>query len=158
MDEIEKLKQEFNEFHQIRMQYAHLIAKRNCGIGWPFGWNGIVRQIFELCEANKYQIAVAQVKEKFGGLRFYYDVIGQRNEELDRKIASIENQSDKTCDICGAGGIKGGKGWIVTRCEDHIEDRRPDFYSAGLGEMYNTTDQEFSLRLQQVGVAHVERE
>lgn len=64
------------------------------------------------------QVVAVQVKEKFGGLRFYYD----GGDELIRGAVSMaEAMSYRTCDVCGAPGTPNHDGWISTRCEAHRE-------------------------------------
>jgi hypothetical protein len=62
------------------------------------------------------QVTVAQIKEKFGGLRFYYD---GGNEHISGMVRMAEIWADKSCETCGAPGTSGGKGWIKTLCPTH---------------------------------------
>jgi len=61
-----------------------------------------------------HQSIAAQVKEKFGGLRFYVD---NADDYTSGVIAMAESMSYKTCETCGAPGKQSGKGWIKTACE-----------------------------------------
>jgi hypothetical protein len=61
------------------------------------GWNG----------------RLAQVKEKFGGLRFYADDVPEAGEDLIRKA---EGDSYHICEECGEPGKLRAKGWWKTRC------------------------------------------
>jgi hypothetical protein len=63
-----------------------------------------------------------QVKEKFGGLRFY---VGSATEAVHARIAQAEGESYRTCDECGKPGRLRGGGWLRTRCDEHSEGR-PD--------------------------------
>ena len=56
-----------------------------------------------------------QVKEKFGGLRFY--MTGGTDEIFDL-IEKAEALSYKTCESCGAPGTQSNSKWITTLCED----------------------------------------
>jgi hypothetical protein len=62
------------------------------------------------------QTVVAQVKEKFGGLRFYYD---GGDEAVAGMVRMAEAWADKSCETCGAPGTSGGRGWIKTLCPTH---------------------------------------
>ena len=62
------------------------------------------------------QVVVEQIKEKFGGLRFYY--YGGDNT-IDGMVRMAESWSYKTCEICGNSGKIRGGGWLRTLCEDH---------------------------------------
>lgn len=57
-----------------------------------------------------------QVKEKFGGLRFYMNM---ETEEMSRVIQEAEVQSAVTCEVCGRPGRLRGRGWVKTLCEGH---------------------------------------
>lgn len=57
---------------------------------------------------------VLQVKEKFGGLRFYLSV---ENEQISNLIKDAEDESFRTCELCGKPGEPRGGGWITTLCE-----------------------------------------
>lgn len=62
------------------------------------------------------QVVAIQVKEKFGGLRFYYS--GGDNY-IDGVVAMAESLSYRTCEVCGAPGTSTEGGWIRTLCEEH---------------------------------------
>ena len=79
------------------------------------GWEGIVRPLIDRAVAEG--IEILQVKEKFGGLRFY---VGSAPQEFYDAADAAEVQSLKTCEFCGQPGTpKGrvGRGWIKTLCE-----------------------------------------
>lgn len=63
------------------------------------------------------QVVATQVKEKFGGLRFY---INGGDDEIDAAITFAEMLSERTCEVCGAPGKQRGGGWISTRCDEHV--------------------------------------
>lgn len=63
------------------------------------------------------QVVATQVKEKFGGLRFYYS---GGDDEIDAYVTFAEVLSERTCDVCGAPGKQSGGGWIATRCDAHV--------------------------------------
>ena len=56
-----------------------------------------------------------QVKEKFGGLRFYMTC---GTDEIYDLISKAEALSCKTCEVCGKPGEKRHSGWIHTHCDD----------------------------------------
>ena len=66
--------------------------------------------------ANERPFKVAQVKEKFGGLRFYID---GGTKEINALVAEAENKSYDVCEECGAPGKQRGGGWIKTLCDQH---------------------------------------
>jgi len=60
------------------------------------------------------QVTISQVKEKFGGLRFY--VYGG-NDYIRGMINFAENLSYKICEDCGNKGKLSQKGWWRTLCD-----------------------------------------
>jgi hypothetical protein len=62
------------------------------------------------------QVVASQVKEKYGGLRFYYS---GGDEVIDAYVHFAEMLSERTCEVCGAPGKSRDGGWIVTRCDEH---------------------------------------
>jgi hypothetical protein len=66
-------------------------------------------------EASKVPVAV-QVKEKFGGLRFYVQAATDKHYNY---ISFAESMSYKTCEECGAPGKTYTDGWHTTLCDIH---------------------------------------
>lgn len=62
------------------------------------------------------QVVASQVKEKFGGLRFYYD---GGDDYISGLSAMAESMSYVTCESCGKPGESTNGGWIKTVCSDH---------------------------------------
>lgn len=57
-----------------------------------------------------------QVKEKFGGLRFYMSAY---HPDIEAAILEAEKESFVTCETCGAPGKLTGSAWFVTACKLH---------------------------------------
>ena len=125
----EKLPESFLEL--LTRQYADIIAPDNCGFGCGDGWYSIVAQCCEvLVEANKLlppdqpKMLIAQVKEKFGTLRFYVD---NATPEVRDKISELTNQTETMCEVCGKAG-KPNQGlskysWTKTLCKSCAKKR-----------------------------------
>ena len=85
------------------------------------GWEPLIRECAAKLEAinntienPENYIAAVQVKEKFGGLRFYLNF---HTTETDEAIRVAEEKADVTCETCGQPGTaEGSKGWICTLC------------------------------------------
>ena len=60
------------------------------------------------------QVTISQVKEKFGGLRFY--TYGG-NDYVRGMIDFAESMSYKICEDCGNPGVLSTEGWWRTLCE-----------------------------------------
>lgn len=92
------------------------------------GWVPLILDLIEDLKEIYPEFKVAQVKEKFGGLRFYpenykKDYVGQSIHEsrFYKRIAEAEQLSLKTCEVCGEPGVPGNAngGWILTLCDKH---------------------------------------
>ena len=81
------------------------------------GWHPLVTPLIERCEAEG--VMIHQVKEKFGGLRFY---TGDGSDSLFMAIEAAEHASQRICEECGQPGQPRGKGWIKTLCDQHAKD------------------------------------
>lgn len=61
-------------------------------------------------------ITVEQIKEKFGGLRFYYS---GGDDEISGMVTMAERWASHTCETCGNLGERRSGGWIRTLCNEH---------------------------------------
>jgi len=62
------------------------------------------------------QVVVAQIKEKFGGLRFYYD---GGDDYISGLVTMAESWAGSICEDCGSIGTRREGGWIRTLCDKH---------------------------------------
>ena len=90
---------------------------------WKGGKEITTEQLEELrdkmiMEEMKVPVA-SQVKEKFGGLRFYVE---QAIDEHFNYISFAENMSYRTCEQCGSPGKLYAQGWHRTLCEYHAKE------------------------------------
>lgn len=58
---------------------------------------------------------ILQVKEKFGGLRFY---VRGGSARIDAGIGIICGLSERICENCGAPGTQRNTGWVKTLCDN----------------------------------------
>jgi len=84
------------------------------------GWAPLIEELFSFIETHKITEKIIQVKEKWGGLRIYTDII---NPILDQKILEIEKRSFFICEACGEPGMMRGGGRYRTLCETHALGR-----------------------------------
>ena len=94
-----------------------------CGEGWECLYGPIIEWI-ENYNSNKpkeEQIEIHQIKEKFGGLRFYCNFY---TDELIEIIRNAEKESFRTCEFCGTKENVGHtvSGWYTTCCEKCITE------------------------------------
>ena len=98
------------------------------------GWKELVEEITCKIEVvnNKYSpssyIRAAQVKQKFGGLRYYISI-----EEIDEQdvryvydmIAEAEKRSFTICEYCGSpANTSKDRTYVETLCNEHRTSRR----------------------------------
>ena len=70
------------------------------------------------------QVVAVQVKEKFGGLRFYYN---GGDDHIHGMVRMAESWAANTCEECGAPGKMRHGGWIRTLCDKHEEERQEKY-------------------------------
>jgi hypothetical protein len=111
---------------------------RKGGMFWGFecgdGWNQIIYDLSAAVEASARREGldpdsdqwplVQQVKEKYGGLRFY---LWNAIDEMGKLVEEAERRSLKTCEECGqAGRVRDGS-WVRTLCDRCERERaKPD--------------------------------
>lgn len=78
------------------------------------GWLPLVTELNERLTALYSDYRIAQVKEKFGGLRYYVDGVGDEGYKL---IDEAEAKSYELCENCGDPGILRKGGWLKTYCD-----------------------------------------
>ena len=110
--EMHKLKEKYPEFFQ---GYAEISTEE--------GWDGLLDRLFTTIRAEKAELKVLQIKQKFGQLRFYYQAESVNNKVHD-SIALAERDSEHICEICGEQGqqLTNKNGWIKVLCEKHAQD------------------------------------
>ena len=88
-----------------------------CGDGWFELLDNLSNEITEYCKKEKIEFPeVFQVKEKFGGLRFYLEAYEDDNDGIEKLIDTYEILSENTCELCGKPGILSNEGWVSCRC------------------------------------------
>jgi len=77
------------------------------------GWSGLINELYDF---KPEYTKVVQVKEKFGGLRFYTD---GTTEAFMNLIDDCEKRSYIICEECGKEGkIRENRAWILTLCDE----------------------------------------
>lgn len=113
-----------------------------CGDGWYQILDSLCGQIQHhidwqnKTEEKVKQVVAVQVKEKFGGLRFYYE---GGDEQIYGMVRMAESWADNTCEVCGHPGKSRGGGWIKTLCDEHEAERQ-----ARYKERFNDGDQQIT--------------
>ena len=98
------------------------------GVPWGFavgdGWCQLLEALCArldtiLRESPGSAIAVEQVKEKFGGLRFYYSLRGADDataEAIREAVKLAKAASERICENCGRPGELRNDGWLRVLC------------------------------------------
>lgn len=114
-------------------RWPNTLANVVCGYHCPPGWIGPVERLTDLLERIG-GIRCVQVKEKFGGLRYYVEsddetpVPPERRELVYGLIHACEAACSIICLYCGAPGRLRGGGWVRTLCDsceaDYVKGNR----------------------------------
>lgn len=109
-------------------RYPKIFSTHDNNSIWMFGFecsDGWYRLIEATCTLIQQHtdkmggepVVASQLKEKFGGLRFYY----RGGDSYTAVVVELaELLSEHICEICGAPGrTKESKGWLRTRCSAH---------------------------------------
>jgi len=123
---------EINSYETLFEKFPNLYNKNpkkglwgfECNLGWFELIEELSKELDEYCKKEKIKINPRQVKTKFAGLRFYYDLENNTPEEKRKGIEEIikkyEQQSEQTCETCGKHGKKISKNnWLIVACEEH---------------------------------------
>lgn len=123
----------FNDFPKI-FKYNRGI-KRDVMLPMAFGcecgdgWYNIINHMCKMLQSDvdknlKTQIEAVQVKEKFGGLRFYVDGASEKGYDI---IQFFESLSYIICEECGdsSAETRTANYWVSTRCKKCWENRKP---------------------------------
>jgi len=116
------LKEELKD--KLRENYPALfenITYISCGDGWYSLLDLLGSKItnyvnFKRDHQNiELSVKAMQIKEKFGGLRFY---VSGSDPYINGMISFAENYSYKVCTVCGnPSSEQKERGWIYTMCE-----------------------------------------
>ena len=122
-----------NELKELIEQYPDMFPERfffECGDGWYNILSSLLWRIDKheehVRQNNAYRVRhgldpikyesvkIVQIKEKWAGLRFYYD---GGDDYISGSVALAEGLSYKTCEACGNPGTLNREGWYRVRCE-----------------------------------------
>jgi len=89
------------------------------------GWHEIIRTLEEKLNAIDPEFELLQVKEKFGGLRYYaHTSQPDQGTNFHQLISLAEEATFHTCEQCGKPAeTHSYRGWLKTFCEEHRAER-----------------------------------
>jgi hypothetical protein len=139
----------YNEFQQrMESKYPEMFATPYGGFAVGSGWWPIIEALCSQVDAytkwrnntrkarledNPHeldipdevpQVVVMQIKEKFGGLRFYYT---GGDEHIRGMVTMAESWASHTCEQCGSPGTRRSGGWLKTLCDQHDAERKAEY-------------------------------
>lgn len=91
------------------------------------GWDDLLLEADMKLALHDPGYEIQQVKEKFGGLRFYFtcsdDLYKLDNNDVRdamyRIVGDAEERSTTICELCGQPGKPRRLSWIKTLCDEH---------------------------------------
>lgn len=100
----------------------------------PKGWVPLVLELDAKLAAIYPDYTISQVKEKFGGLRYYIGVYGKPASLPADRAADIANDlvreaeraSYAICQVCGDSTVEHDLSWSVSLCASHVAERNLD--------------------------------
>jgi len=86
------------------------------------GWYKLIYKLSKDIVALDKKVEATEVKEKFGGLRFY---ISPAKAEVHDLVDKAEEESYKICEECGEKGkLRDKLPWILTLCNKHYNEKK----------------------------------
>lgn len=116
----------YPEFFEYLKEYKGPIMPIEFGFeigdGWYWLLSNLMEEIYNYCKNNKIDFPhITQIKEKFGGLNFYYT---GGDELIHGMVWFAEHLSYKICETCGTTeNVFQTEGWIRTTCKS-CDDKR----------------------------------
>jgi hypothetical protein len=120
--------QEYLDFREeLVTRFPVMFSGRYGGFSIDQGWWPILSDLCEKISGYLDEnpqvspVIVVQVKEKYGGLRFYYD---GGDTIVDDLVRAAEEATVRTCEVCGKPGeIQSIGGWLKCLCDEHFQLR-----------------------------------
>ena len=96
-------------------------------ISVPDGWKDLVNRADAGLATIVPDYTILQIKEKFGGLRYYVSGITADMQSKVREVLDeYERMSFYICEVCGEQGNMTSTGWIRTLCDLHLKEHNKD--------------------------------
>lgn len=134
--------QQYDEFaKKMEEQFPLMFANQYGGFDVDTGWWPIIESLCANIQSHTdwwnqnrkerpvvEQVVIEQIKEKFGGLRFYYQ---GGDEQIAGMVRMAESWAGATCEQCGKPGRSRSGGWVRTLCDEHEAERQARFEEQG---------------------------
>jgi hypothetical protein len=116
---------------KLEETYPKMFSQPYGGVAVSAGWWPIIESLCSNIQSHIdwrvkqgqdiSQVEVNQIKEKFGGLRFYYS---GGDDEISGMVRMAEAWANVACEECGKPGRSRSGGWIRTLCDEHEAERQ----------------------------------
>lgn len=127
--------QEFKDYEMfakhMEEKFPKMLGSRYGGFAVGKGWYPILERLCDNIQSHIdwkvkqkqviTQVEVQQIKEKFGGLRFYYS---GGDDTISGMVRMAESFADTLCEECGGLGKRRSGGWVRTLCDVHEAERQ----------------------------------
>lgn len=126
----EKLVKKYPQFFEYLKEYRGPLMPITFGFEHGDGWYDLIDKLMgdilehyqKIPTENQWNLELHQVKEKFGGLRFY---LGGADDYVWDLIDNAEDESYKICEFCGSRENVGQTdGWITTCCKECFDSNK----------------------------------
>jgi hypothetical protein len=122
--------EQYNEFaKKMEAKHPAMFENKYGGFAVGAGWWPIIESLCANIQSHTdwwntnrkdrpivEQVVVEQIKEKFGGLRFYYQ---GGDDTVAGMVRMAEAWADTACEECGGIGKRRDGSWIRTLCDIH---------------------------------------
>jgi hypothetical protein len=124
------MSQDYEAFvKRLEETYPNMFSQPYGGVAVSAGWWPIIESLCANIQSHTdwwntnrkdrpivEQVVVEQIKEKFGGLRFYYQ---GGDDTIAGMVRMAESWADHSCEECGVPGNLRHGGWVRTLCDLH---------------------------------------
>ena len=105
---------------KLQAAHPHLFIQPECAAGWYELLDDLMNNIEKVLAwlPPERWPQVSQIKEKFGGLRFYFEQSALDMSTIEQLIEQATTNSFQTCEICGQPGtLRRNRPWVRTLCD-----------------------------------------
>ena len=118
----------------LRQEYPVLYKNFEDRFYCGSGWYELLRELSHdlsnvISNTPGLKVSIDQIKEKFGGLRFYVDIDPETSDDTIRKTIweLVSKYEDKSYEVCEETGKPGEQRtdlpWIKTLCDEEYQKR-----------------------------------
>lgn len=107
---------------RMEEKYPRMFTRPYGGMSIGPGWFKIIESLLSNIRRHTdwkkdcIPVTIIQIKEKFGGLRFYYS---GGDDTVRGLVKMAESWASTACEECGEPGTLRSGGWVRTLCDKH---------------------------------------